>query len=88
MKATFTINGKEVEFKKVSVIITEDGEKKELTGLLLHDTDDTFHNGDAITTEYSELPESEQEAQDCITNAHWESDFTEENGKYIFNTEF
>ena len=88
MTKTFTVEGKEVEFKKVSVIITEDEEKKELTGLLLHDTDDTFYNGDAITTEYSELPESEQEAQDCITNAHWESDFTEENGKYILNTEF
>ena len=88
MTKTFTVEGKEVEFAKISVIITEDGNQEELQGLLLHDTDDTFYDGDCITTEYSELPESEQEAQDFITNAHWESDFTMENGKFKLNAEF
>ena len=60
MTKTFTINGKEVEFKKVSVIITEDEKKEEFAGLLLHDVDDTFHDGDAITTEHDELPEDDE----------------------------
>ena len=88
MKATFTINGKEVEFTKVSVIITEDGNQEELQGLLLHDTDDTFYDGDCITTEYSELPVNDEDAKDFLANFCWETDFTEKNGKYIFNTEF
>ena len=85
MKATFTINGKEVEFKKVSVIITEDGEKKELAGLLLHDVDDTFHDGDAITTEHDELPEDDETAKDFLVNFNWDSDFKIENDKYMIN---
>ena len=87
MKATFTINEKEVEFKKVSVIITEDGEKKELAGLLMHVVDDEFRNGDAITTEHDELPEDDEDAKDYLVNFHWETDFYVENGKYINNIE-
>lgn len=88
MKATFKINGKEVEFKKVSVIIKEDGKQEEIQGLLLHDIDDEFKNGDAITTEYTNLPEDEKEAQDLIINAYWDTYFSIDGEKYILKSEF
>ena len=88
MEATFKINGKEVEFKKVSVIIKEDGKQEEIQGLLLHDIDDDFKNGDAITTEYTNLPENEKEAQDLIINAYWDTYFSIDGEKYILKSKF
>lgn len=56
--------------------------------MLLHDIDDEFKNGDAITTEYTNLPEDEKEAQDLIINAYWDTYFSIDGEKYILKSEF
>ncbi len=78
MNRTFTVNGKEVEFAEITVVF----EGETMNGLLIHDVDDEYSNGDCITTEY-DMPEDNEDAENIIENACFLCCFTYENEKYI-----
>ena len=71
MKRTYTVNGKEAELSEVSAVF----ENERMNGIMLHDADDEFRDGDCITSEYDYLPENDEEAAEWINNTHsWDSD--------------
>ena len=67
MNNIYTVNGKQIEFTKINMVY--DGE--EVEGLLLHDCDDEFRNGDCITGEIDYLPGDDEEAKTIIKNCYW-----------------
>ena len=80
MTNIYTVNGKQVEFTQISMIY--DG--IEVEGLLLHEIDDEFHNGDCITSEIDYLPGDDEEAKTIIENCWWITYWhKDDNGFYI-----
>lgn len=51
-KATFTVNGAEVVFTEVIVVINGD----ETEAVLIHDENDIYNDGDVITADYAMFP--------------------------------
>lgn len=80
-KATFTVNGAEVTFTEVIGVF--DGEED--YALLIHDENDTYHEGDCITGDYAHFPEDDEEAAFICENSNTTEYFTVESGKYIVN---
>lgn len=71
MKRTYTVNEKEIELSEVSAVF----ENERMNGIMLHDVDDEYRDGDCVTSEYDHLPENDEEAADWINNTHsWDSD--------------
>ena len=67
MAKKYNVNGGQVEFIKINMIC--DGE--EIEGLLLHNCNDEFSDGDCITGEHYDLPDDDEEAQTIIENCYW-----------------
>ena len=76
--ATFNVKGSEIEFSEIEFIAKGDTESQ--TGLLIHDTEDEFHDGDGIASAW--MPQTAEEAEAIIENEWLESCFREEGGMY------
>jgi hypothetical protein len=67
---TYTVEGREVEMLLIKARwIFPDGEEM-LTSIILHDTTDENRDGDAIIAA-EELPETDEDAAEMITNEAW-----------------
>ena len=80
-KATFTVNGAEVTFTEIIGVFNGD----ELEAILIHDENDTYHDGDCVTADYASFPETDEDATFICENSNTTYYFTVENGKYIVN---
>lgn len=80
MKST-TINGTTF----TEIIYRMHDEEVEQYGLLIHDENDTFHDGDMIIGNGCELPETEEDAEIILTNEAGSYAFHIEDGLYIID---
>lgn len=72
MKRTYLVWEKEVELCEITVVF----ENERVNGIMLHDVDDEYRDGDCITFEYDNLPENDEEAAELINSTHsWLSDY-------------
>ena len=80
MKST-TING--TTFTEITYRMHD--EEVEQYGLLIHDENDTFHDGDMIIGNGGEIPETEEDAEIILTNETGSYAFHIEDGLYIID---
>lgn len=70
MKKTFNINGRQVTFTEIIADFGYDGGK--LGALLIHDEGDKYNEGDVITADYMNFPETDEEAAEIVNNVNLE----------------
>lgn len=70
MKKTFNINGRQVTFTEIIADFGDNG--GELEALLIHDEGDEYNEGDVITVDYMNFPETDEEAAEIVNNANLE----------------
>ncbi len=68
MKKVFTINGNKVTFEEIRYVYGDETEIQD--GLLVHEGNDEFNDGDCIIGNMNTMPETDEDAADMLEYEH------------------